>query len=121
MANKRVSGRGRLRQRGRTSSSNNARQRGYGDPNCRLCRDKQQAASPVMEFLVSVTKAAQKLQQATESGFGTAVEFSHAELIEGRRVLREFLDEMQESLEYVTRFQERICEQATAQSEGPHA
>jgi len=121
MASKRVSGRGRLCQRGRTSSSNNARQRGYGDPNCRLCRDKQQAASPVMEFLVSVTKAAQKLQQATESGSDTAVEFSHAELIEGGPVLREFLDEMHESMEYVTRFQEQFCERAAAQPEGSHA
>ena len=76
-----------------------ARRNTYGDPMYHSGRKKKEFASPYLEFLDTLEKAARKMPQPYEFDPGHADGIRHADLDAGERVLNELIYECQRSLE----------------------
>jgi len=76
-----------------------ARRNTYGDPMYHSGRKKKEFASPYLEFLDTLEKAARKMPQIYEFDPGHADGIRHADLDAGERVLNEIIYECQRSLE----------------------
>ena len=70
-----------------------------GDPLYHSGRKKKEFASPYLEFLDKLEKAARKMPQIYEFDPGHADGIRHADLDAGERVLNEIIYECQRSLE----------------------
>ena len=76
-----------------------ARRNTYGDPMYHSGRKKKEFASPYLEFLDTLEKAARKMPEPYEFDPGHADGIRHADLDAGERVLNEVIYECQRSLE----------------------
>ncbi|MBM4012866.1 MAG: hypothetical protein FJ275_01790 [Planctomycetes bacterium] len=76
-----------------------ARRNTYGDPMYHSGRKKKEFASPYLQFLDTLEKAARKMPQPYEFDPGHADGIRHADLDAGERVLNEIIYECQRSLE----------------------
>ena len=76
-----------------------ARRNKFGDPKYHSGRKKKEFASPYLEFLDKLEKAARKMPQIYEFDPGHADGIRHADLDAGVRVLNELIYECQRSLE----------------------
>ena len=76
-----------------------ARRNTFGDPKYHSGRKKKEFASPYLEFLDKLEKAARKMPQPYEFDPGHADGIRHADLDAGVRVLNELIYECQRSLE----------------------
>ena len=76
-----------------------ARRNTYGDPMYHSGRKKQEFASPYLQFLDTLEKAARKMPNIYEFDPGHADGIRHADLDAGERVLNEMIYECQRSLE----------------------
>jgi len=76
-----------------------ARRNNFGDPKYHSGRPKKQFASPYLEFLDTLEKAARKMPQPYEFDLLHADGIRHADLDAGVRVLNELIYECQRSLE----------------------
>jgi hypothetical protein len=76
-----------------------ARRNTYGDPMYHSGRKKKEFASPYLEFLDTLEKAARKMSQPYEFDPGHADGIRHADLDAGERVLNEMIYECQRSVE----------------------
>jgi hypothetical protein len=76
-----------------------ARRNTFGDPKYHSGRKKKEFASPYLEFLDKLEKAARKMPQIYEFDPGHADGIRHADLDAGVRVLNEVIYECQRSLE----------------------
>lgn len=76
-----------------------ARRNTYGDPLYHSGRKKKEYASPYLEFLDKVEKAARKMPQPYEFDLQHSDGIRHADLDAGTRVLNEVIYECQRSLE----------------------
>ena len=76
-----------------------ARRNTFGDPKYHSGRKKKEFASPYLEFLDKLEKAARKMPQIYEFDPGHADGIRHADLDAGVRVLNELIYECQRSLE----------------------
>ena len=70
-----------------------------GDPMYHSGRKKKEYASPYLEFLDKLEKAARKMPQIYEFDLGHTDGIRHADLDAGERVLNELIYECQRSLE----------------------
>ena len=77
----------------------NARRNKFGDPKYHSGRKKKEFASPYLEFLDKLEKAARKMPQTYEFDLLQADGIRHADLDAGVRVLNELIYECQRSLE----------------------
>jgi hypothetical protein len=77
----------------------NARRNKFGDPKYHSGRKKKEFASPYLEFLDKLEKAARKMPQPYEFDLLHADGIRHADLDAGVRVLNELIYECQRSLE----------------------
>ena len=77
----------------------NARRNKFGDPKYHSGRKKKEFASPYLEFLDKLEKAARKMPQIYEFDLGHTDGIRHADLDAGVRVLNELIYECQRSLE----------------------
>ena len=73
----------------------------YGDPMYHSGRPKKEFASPYLEFLDKLEKAARKMPQPYEFDPGHGDGTRHADLDAGERVLNEIIYECQRSLEAI--------------------
>jgi hypothetical protein len=73
-----------------------------GDPKYHSGRPKKQFASPYLEFLDKLEKAARKMPQIYEFDPGHAEGTRYADWVEGERVLNEIIYECQKSLEAIS-------------------
>ncbi|MFM8703023.1 MAG: hypothetical protein ACKOHG_04005, partial [Planctomycetia bacterium] len=80
-----------------------ARRNKFGDPKYHSGRKKKEFASPYLEFLDTLEKAARKMPQIYEFDPGHADGIRHADLDAGVRVLNEVIYECQRSLEGILR------------------
>ena len=78
-----------------------ARRNTYGDPMYHSGRKKKEFASPYLEFLDTLEKAARKMPNIYEFDPGHADGIRHADLDAGVRVLNELIYECQRSLEAI--------------------
>jgi hypothetical protein len=78
-----------------------ARRNTYGDPKYHSGRKKKEFASPYLEFLDAVEKAARRMPQIYEFDPGHADGIRHADLAAGEHVLNEIIYECQRSLEAI--------------------
>lgn len=78
-----------------------ARRNTYGDPMYHSGRKKKEFASPYLEFLDTLEKAARKMSQPYEFDPGHADGIRYTDLMEGERVLNELIYECQRSLEEI--------------------
>ena len=76
-----------------------ARRNTFGDPKYHSGRKKKEFASPYLEFLDKLEKAARKMPQIYEFDLLHADGIRHADLDAGVRVLNELIYECQRSLE----------------------
>ena len=76
-----------------------ARRNNFGDPKYHSGRPKKQFASPYLEFLDKLEKAARKMPQPYEFDLLHADGIRHADLDAGVRVLNELIYACQRSLE----------------------
>jgi len=76
-----------------------ARRNNFGDPKYHSGRPKKQFASPYLEFLDTLEKAARKMPQPYEFDLLHTDGIRHADLDAGVRVLNELIYECQRSLE----------------------
>ena len=76
-----------------------ARRNTFGDPKYHSGRKKKEFASPYLEFLDTLEKAARKMPQPYEFDPLHADGIRHADLDAGVRVLKELIFECQRSLE----------------------
>jgi hypothetical protein len=76
-----------------------ARRNKFGDPKYHSGRAKKEFASPYLEFLDKLEKAARKMPPPYEFDPGHADGIRHADLDAGARVLNEVIFECQRSLE----------------------
>jgi len=76
-----------------------ARRNNFGDPKYHSGRPKKQFASPYLEFLDTLEKAARKMPQPYEFDLLHADGIRHTDLDAGVRVLNELIYECQRSLE----------------------
>ena len=76
-----------------------ARRNTFGDPKYHSGRKKKQFASPYLEFLDKLEKAARKMPQIYEFDLQHSDGIRHADLDAGVRVLNELIYECQRSLE----------------------
>ena len=76
-----------------------ARRNNFGDPKYHSGRPKKQFASPYLEFLDTLEKAARNMPQPYEFDLLHADGIRHADLDAGVRVLNELIYECQRSLE----------------------
>ena len=72
-----------------------------GDPKYHSGRKKKEFASPYLEFLDKLEKAARKMPQIYEFDPGQADGIRHADLDAGERVLNEMIYECQRNLEAI--------------------
>jgi hypothetical protein len=77
----------------------NARRNKFGDPKYHSGRKKKEFASPYLEFLDKLEKAARKMPQPYEFDLLHTDGIRHADLDAGVRVLNELIFECQRSLE----------------------
>jgi len=77
----------------------NARRNKFGDPKYHSGRKKKEFASPYLEFLDKLEKAARKMPRIYEFDLGHTDGIRHADLDAGVRVLNELIYECQRSLE----------------------
>ena len=75
-----------------------ARRNNFGDPKYHSGRKKKEFASPYLEFLDKLEKAARKMPQPYEFDPGYADGVRHTDLDAGVRVLNELIFECQRSL-----------------------
>ena len=75
-----------------------ARRNTFGDPKYHSGRKKKEFASPYLEFLDKLEKAARKMPQIYEFDPGHADGIRHADLDAGVRVLNEVIYECQRNL-----------------------
>ncbi len=78
-----------------------ARRNKFGDPKYHSGRKKKEFASPYLEFLDKLEKAARKMPQPYEFDVLHADGIRHADLDAGERVLNEMIYECQKSLEAI--------------------
>jgi len=78
-----------------------ARRNKFGDPKYHSGRKKKEFASPYLEFLDTLEKAARKMPQPYEFDLLHADGIRHADLDAGVRVLNELIYECQRSLEEI--------------------
>ena len=78
-----------------------ARRNTFGDPKYHSGRKKKEFASPYLEFLDKLEKAARKMPQIYEFDPGHADGIRHADLDAGERVLNEMIYECQRNLEAI--------------------
>ena len=78
-----------------------ARRNKFGDPKYHSGRKKKEFASPYLEFLDTLEKAARKMPQPYEFDLLHADGIRHADLDAGERVLNEMIFECQRSLEWI--------------------
>lgn len=78
-----------------------ARRNTFGDPKYHSGRKKKEFASPYLEFLDKLVKAARKMPQIYEFDPGHADGIRYADVAEGERVLNEVIYECQRSLEAI--------------------
>ena len=76
-----------------------ARRNKFGDPMYHSGRKKKEFASPYLEFLDKLEKAARKMPQIYEFDLAHTDGIRHADLDAGERVLNEIIYECQRSLE----------------------
>jgi hypothetical protein len=76
-----------------------ARRNTFGDPKYHSGRKKKEFASPYLEFLDKLEKAARKMPQIYEFDLQHSDGIRHADLDAGVRVLNELIYECQRSLE----------------------
>ena len=77
----------------------NARRNKFGDPKYHSGRKKKEFASPYLEFLDKLEKAARKMPQSYEFDLLHTDGIRHADLDAGVRVLNDLIFECQRSLE----------------------
>ena len=80
-----------------------------GDPQYHSGRKKKEYASPYLEFLDKLEKAARKMPQIYEFDPGHADGIRHADVDAGERVLNEMVYECQRSLEGIEHGFGRYC------------
>lgn len=97
---------------------NRARRNSYGDPKYHSGRKQKEFASPFLEFLDRVQKAARKMPQVYEYDPQHADGIRHADLLEGERVLNELVYECQRSLEEIEQAKRDLDDRATARRNG---
>ena len=76
-----------------------ARRNKFGDPKYHSGRKKKEFASPYLEFIDTLEKAARKMPQSYEFDPGHTDGIRHADLDAGVRVLNELIFECQRSVE----------------------
>jgi hypothetical protein len=97
---------------------NRARRNTYGDPKYHSGRPKKEYASPYLEFLDQVQKAARKMPQIYEFDPYHADGIRHADLIEGERILGELIYECQRSLEAIEHAKQELDARANERAQG---
>jgi hypothetical protein len=97
---------------------NRARRNTCGDPKYHSGRKQKEFASPYLEFLDRVQKAARKMPQVYEYDPQHADGIRHADLLEGERVLNELVYECQRSLEEIEQAKRDLDDRATARRNG---
>ncbi len=80
---------------------NKIRRNTYGDPKYHSGRKKKEFASPYLEFLDKMEKAARRMPQIYEFDIGHADGTRYVDWIEGERVLNEIIYECQQSLKAI--------------------
>jgi hypothetical protein len=96
----------------------NARRNKFGDPKYHSGRKKKEFASPYLEFLDKLEKAARKMPQPYEFDLLHADGIRHADLDAGVRVLNELIFECQRSLEGIEHAKLDLDAQANARAQG---
>ncbi len=96
----------------------NARRNKFGDPKYHSGRKKKEFASPYLEFLDKLEKAARKTPQPYEFDLLYADGIRHADLDAGVRVLNELIYECQRSLEGIEHARLDLDAQANARAQG---
>ena len=95
-----------------------ARRNTFGDPKYHSGRKKKEFASPYLEFLDKLEKAARKMPQIYEFDPLHADGIRHADLDAGVRVLNEVIYECQRSLEGIEHARLDLEAQANARAQG---
>ena len=80
---------------------NKIRRNTYGDPKYHSGRKKKEFASPYLEFLDKMEKAARRMPQIYEFDIGHADGTRYVDWTEGERVLNEIIYECQQSLKAI--------------------
>ena len=96
----------------------NARRNKFGDPKYHSGRKKKEFASPYLEFLDKLEKAARKMPQPYEFDLLHTDGIRHADLDTGVRVLNELIYECQRSLEGIEHARLDLDAQANARAQG---
>jgi len=96
----------------------NARRNKFGDPKYHSGRKKKEFASPYLEFLDKLEKAARKMPRIYEFDLGHTDGIRHADLDAGVRVLNELIYECQRSLEGIEHARLDLDAQANARAQG---
>ena len=96
----------------------NARRNKFGDPKYHSGRKKKEFASPYLEFLDKLEKAARKMPQPYEFDLLHADGIRHADLDAGVRVLNELIFECQRSLEGIEHARLDLDAQSNARAQG---
>ena len=89
-----------------------------GDPKYHSGRKKKEFASPYLEFLDKLEKAARKMPQIYEFDPGQADGIRHADLDAGERVLNEMIYECERSLEGIEHARLDLEAQKNARAQG---
>ncbi len=95
-----------------------ARRNKFGDPKYHSGRPKKQFASPYLEFLDKLGKAARKMPQPYEFDLQHSDGIRHADLDAGARVLNEIIYECQRSLEGIEHARLDLDAQTNARAQG---
>ena len=95
-----------------------ARRNTFGDPKYHSGRKKKEFASPYLEFLDKLEKAARKMPQIYEFDLLRADGIRHADLDAGVRVLNELIYECQRSLEGIEHARLDLEARAWARGQG---
>ena len=95
-----------------------ARRNTFGDPKYHSGRKKKEFASPYLEFLDKLEKAARKMPQPYEFDLLHTDGIRHADLDAGVRVLNELIFECQRSLEGIEHAKLDLQSQANARAQG---
>jgi len=91
-----------------------------GDPKYHSGRKKKEFASPYLEFLDKLEKAARKMPQVYEFDLLHADGIRHADLDAGERVLNEIIHECQRSLEAIGHAKLELEARGWASAKGLH-
>jgi hypothetical protein len=95
-----------------------ARRNKFGDPMYHSGRKKKEFASPYLEFLDKLEKAARKMPQVYEFDLLHTDGIRHVDLDAGERVLNEVIYECQRSLEGIEHARLDLEAQANARAQG---